>query len=287
MAHTARELEEVGVDALRRQDLKEAIGLLLQAADAYVAQGAPRDARRILGNVVSMFRGSTRPDQALGLVEQVLQLPAEAANDFALVNCASLLDLLGDPRAQDLWLRAGRTFLASMPLMDVNCRAHAAGAAIAQGHRDGPATARAVIAETPQASLQVGLVGAVGDSAGRLGLPYLAQAVWLMLKDPSTYNTSNQPFWRRLIDRLEPQAPLVAALLGYGLFATYSQPERTAELKPGLDEAVTVVAQARKVPLDAMVAAVKAADPRLLRAGVEQLIPKETWLVSGAPPAQA
>lgn len=287
MAATARELEEAGVDALRRQALQEAFGLLLQAADQHLAEGRPGEARRIVGNVIGLFRGGGRPEQALSLVEHVLELPAEPANDFALVSCASLLDLVGDPRAEELWLRAGRTFLASMPLMDLNCRAHAAGAAIAQSQSDGLARARAVVAEAPQPALQVGLVGAVGDSAGKAGVPFLAQAVWLMLRDTSTYNSSNAPFLRRLIDRLPPEAPLVASLLGFGLFATYSQPERTAELKPALDEAVTAVAKARNVTLDAMVAAVKAADPRILRAGVELLVPRESWLVSKAPLARA
>ena len=101
------------------------------------------------------------------------------------------------------------------------------------------------------------------------------------------FNTSNQPYWRKLIDRLSPEVPLVAMLLGFGLFATSSQPARAAELKPGLDGAVNAIAMARRLPLDAVVAEVKAADPRLLRAGVELLIARETWLVSTAPPARA
>src|SRR5262249_5687105 len=175
---------------------------------------------------------------------------------------------------------------AAQPLLSLVCHAHAAGAAFAGGIEGAlPGARRVVAALGPQGTpaLVTGLIGAVGDSAGDAGVPFLAQAVWLMLRHPDACNPSTAPYLPRLGARVGLADPLCVPVCALGLI-------RAGELrgKPDYDgvmahaaDLLRGVAAARGVSPDAVLDEIgrAALAVQALDASLRALVPAGLWLV--------
>lgn len=260
-----------------------------QAARAFRAEGAPDKVRTMLGNLGFARKLIGQHRAALEAYEEAVALltPQTPPQDrgMTLMGCAGVLDLLGDPRAGGTWIDAANAF-AVQPLMALLCRAHAAGAFFAQGKEEGLQETRRVIAAlgpngTP--ALVAGLIGAAGDSAGATGVPFLAQAVWLMLRHPEACNPSNAPYLPRFGARVGFADPICVSVCALGLIRAEQRrgtPEHSGVRGHALD-LLGAVAAARGRSPDAMLEELGRAAPTLDSLGekLRALAPPRLWLV--------
>jgi hypothetical protein len=219
----AQQLADAAMAAMHHGNLPQAAQQLEAAAHAFVRESNPGGAaasysnlafvRKLLGD----FRGGVAAvDEALKLVTTPSQ-----ERGMMLLTRAGLLDRLKDPDAQIAWTKAAQCF-AQQPTMQLVCRAHSAGAAIACGSQDGFAIGRDVVGQlgpAPSPALLAGLIGAIGDSAGDMGLPYLAHAMLVMHRHMEAFNSSNAPHWAALVERVGYHTTLGLGLCGLGMIA--------------------------------------------------------------------
>lgn len=286
-----RAVEAAANAAVQSGNVGEGVTGLLRAAELYIAAQQPAEARRLYSSVAFMMRQLGVLEGAVEVVNGALALPgAPEEDDWAMASFAGVLDRAIDPRASALWRRAADTFARTNPLMHLNCLAHAAGADLAHDEPNAlglaHATMRRLTPDTPP-SFVAGIIGAIGDSAGERGVPFLAQAVWLMVYQPDAYNTSTQPFWIQLIERSGFASELALALCALGLGCTVSQPALEQQLMPVVLGVTAECAKARGVAMEAMVEDVKRSVSLVgsLGATLERLVPRDHWLlVEPAPP---
>ena len=72
-------------------------------------------------------------------------------------------------------------------------------------------------------SMLAGFVGAIGDSAGPAGVPFLAQSVWVLTSDITAFNASTQPHWAMLVEQLGFDANLAVPLCVLALGGTLAR----------------------------------------------------------------
>ncbi len=218
---SARATEDEGMTALMDGRVDDAIALLARAADEYVTEKDDLGAMSVLANLAFLHRQHHQLPRALELTNRALAFPvAPADSAMALVNCAGVLDHALDRRARGVWMLAAQGFTGKQPLMQVVCLAHAIGAELAQGSSSGITAARALLAQVSLGAppaMVAGFVGAIGDSAGPHGVPFLAQAVWLMANDATAFTGSTQAHWALLVDRTGFGASLSLPLCVLGL----------------------------------------------------------------------
>ncbi len=276
--------------SLQRGDVPQAALWFESAARAFRVEGAPDKVRKVLNNLGFARRLLGQPQAAFEAYDEAVALlgpetpPQERG--LALMGCAGALDLLRDPRAGSAWVGAAKAF-AAQPLMALVCRAHAAGAFFAQGKEEALQAARQVVAAlgrngTPE--LVAGLIGAVGDSAGAAGVPFLAQAVWLMLQHPEACNASNAPYLVRFGERVGFADPLCVSVCALGLIRAGQRldtPEHSGVQGHAFD-LVRALAAARGVSPDAMLEEVGRAGPALDSLGekLRSLVPPRLWLMT-------
>lgn len=218
---SARATEDEGMTALMDGRPEDAVVLLARAADEYVAEQDDLGAMSVLANLAFLYRQHHQLPRALELTNRALAFsvpPADSA--MALVNCAGVLDRALDRRARGVWMLAAQGFTGKQPLMQVFCLAHAIGAELSLGSSSGVTAARALLAQVSLGAppaMMAGFVGAIGDSAGPHGVPFLAQAVWLMTSDPTAFTASTQAHWALLVERTGFAAPLSLPLCALGL----------------------------------------------------------------------
>lgn len=275
------------MQALTEGRAREAAELLSRAVSEYRSEGDLPGAMSVLGNLAFLSRQANDLERALQLTEEALALhvaPADAA--MALMNCAGVLDRLRDRRARGVWMLAAQGFTGKQPMLQVFCLAHAIGAELAQQSPNGVSAARALLSQVaPGASpsMLAGFVGAIGDSAGPAGTPFLAQAVWLLASDPSAFNASTQPHWAMLVEQLGFDADLAVPLCVLALGGTLARQGQqdfqtlTAATKPVFE----ACAEARGLDLSAFSALVQQQVSSLdtLPAALEALVPASSWVL--------
>ncbi|MFT3772599.1 MAG: tetratricopeptide repeat protein [Minicystis sp.] len=275
--------------ALQAGDFPQAALWFEKAARAFRAEGAPDRARAVLGNLGFARKLLGQHRAALEAYEEAIALltPKTPLQEqgMVLMGCAGVLDLLGDRRAGGTWMGAAKAF-AAQPLMVLVCQAHAAGAFFALGEEVALQSARQVVAAlgpsgTP--ALVAGLIGAAGDSAGAAGVPFLAQAVWLMLRDPEACNPSNAPYLLRFGERVGFADPICVPVCALGLIRA-EQRRGTPEhggVKGHAVDLLHAVAAARGKSPEAMLEDIGRAGPALDALGEKllALAPPRLWLV--------
>jgi hypothetical protein len=223
MTRTAgKQLHEQALEATARGELSLAASTLEAATRVLLDEGDRVGACFSLTSLAQVLKVLGDPRAALSASDRAgaLLTPDMGREPLGLylIQRGAILDLLGDaPEALRMYERATTIFGAStQPLMALKCAAHAAGAMIAAGDGAGghAAAGRAIEQAGPGAALIVSLLGAVGESAGSAGLPYLAQAALVVCSRPETFNSSNAPYIVLLADRLGHPHPLSAALCG-------------------------------------------------------------------------
>ncbi len=224
---SARATEDEGMTALMDGRMDEAVVLLARAADEYVVEKDDLGAMSVLANLAFLHRQHHQLPRALELTNRALTFPVAPADAaIALVNCAGVLDRALDRRARGVWMLAAQGFTDKQPLMQVVCLAHAIGAELAQGSSGGLTAARALLAQVSVGApvpMLAGFVGAIGDSAGPHGVPFLAQAVWLMANDATAFTGSTQSHWALLVERTGFAEPLALSLCVLGLGAALAR----------------------------------------------------------------
>jgi hypothetical protein len=193
-----------------------------RAAQAFVREGNAAAAATALSNLAFVRKLTGDLRGGLAAADEALRLvPAGPQRAMVLLTRAGLLDRLRDPTAQEAWLAAAQAF-SQQPGMQLSCRAHAAGAAIAQHQEDGFALARDAIGQLgpcPTPALLVGLLGAIGESAGGEGTPYFAHAMLVIHRHMDAFNSSNAPHWVALVERVGVHTQLGLGLGALGLVA--------------------------------------------------------------------
>ncbi|MBE2251934.1 MAG: hypothetical protein IAE78_20535 [Myxococcus sp.] len=224
---SAADTEAEGMKALMEGRAGDAVALLNRAADEFIAEQDDPGAVAVLANLAFLHRQQHELSRALELANQALAFgvaPADSA--MALVNCAGVLDRALDRRARGVWMLAAQGFTGKQPLMQVVCLAHAIGAELAHQGPAAVSAARALLAQVNAGAptpMLAGFVGAIGDSAGPAGLPFLAQAVGLMVSDPTAFTASTQPHWALLVERLGADHALAVPLCAFGLGAALAR----------------------------------------------------------------
>lgn len=292
---TAAETETLGMQALTEGRAAEAIDLLVRAAREYLLARDDAGALSVLANLAFVHRQRGELARALELVNQALTLPAPPTEvPLALVNCAGVLDRAVDRRAKGVWMLAAQGFVGKQPLMQVACLAHAIGADLAHDAPGGLPAARALLAQVAPgapASMVAGFVGAIGDSAGPKGLPFLAQAVWVLARDASAFTASNQPHWAALLEQVDATGPLIVPLCALGLGAVLGrQGEKDgAALSSGVNAVFDACARARGVDAQAFANLVKEGVASLgeLPGLLAALVPAGAWVLPPPWVAQA
>lgn len=264
---TPGETETEGLQALARGELARALERLSCAADGYRREADQAGLLAVLGNLAFLHRQRGALDEALALVDEALTLPVPPADvPMALVSCAGVLDAARDSRAKGVWMLAAHGFVGKKPLMQVVCLAHAVGADLARGAPQGLTAARALLAQvTPGAppSLVAGFVGAIGESAGAEGLPFLAQAVWVAAVDAQAFTASLVEPWAALLELLGVEHPLSLPLCALALGAVLSrQDEREGTQRWRAANGHLPVEPGRARPDSALSAGVRAAFDR-------------------------
>jgi hypothetical protein len=283
----AAETETAGMQALGQGRVTEAVQLLERAVGEFRAAGDDAGALGVLGNLAFLSLQTNDLARARAFTDQALSLPVPPAQGaLALVNCAGVLDRLGDKRARGIWMLAAQGFVGTQPLMQLVCLAHGIGAEVAQSSAAALTAARALLTQVgPGASpsLLAGLVGAMGESAGARGQPLLAQAVWLLAKEPAAFNGSTQPHWAALLEQLGYDSDLAVpcCVLALGaLLARQGQRDvqaLSAATKPVFD----ACAAARGLDETAFAALVQQSVPTLERLPdqLKALVSDEWWVL--------
>jgi hypothetical protein len=225
-ARPGREAFDAAMKALERGATLAAADAFEEAARAFHAECAPERAHTALANLGAMRRqlGDLRGAlQALDDASHHLAGAEDAQKrGFLLFHRAALLDRLNDPAAGEAWVEARKSFVAE-PVMAGVCEAHTAGATLATNPAKGLRAARAVLERlraTATPALLAGLLGAVGESAGDAGVPFLAQAVLVMRRHRDAFNLANAPFLVLLAERLGLASLLCAPLCALGMILT-------------------------------------------------------------------
>lgn len=284
---SAIDTETAGMQALTEGRSRDALELLGRAVTEYRAENDLAGAMSVLGNLAFLSRQANDLKRALALTEEALSLhvpPAEGA--MALMNCAGVLDRLRDRRARGVWMLAAQGFTGKQPMLQVFCLAHAIGAELAQQSPNAVSAARALLSQvgpgaTP--SMLAGFVGAIGESAGPAGVPFLAQSVWVLTSDLTAFNASTQPHWALLVEQLGFDADLAVPLCVLALGGTLARQGQkdfqtlTAATKPVFE----ACAEARKLDLEAFSSLVQQQVTSLdtLPAALEALVPESSWVL--------
>lgn len=203
----AAAIETLAMQKLQEGDGAQALTCFVLAADLHLQMNQRLEERRLLSSAAFLSRQLGDLTTAVELVTRALRYDGPLpANDMALASFAGVLDRAQDRRAASLWRVAAESFDDTLPLMRLVCQAHAIGADLARGVPVALPNARAFFAQLGPSTLPshwAGYLGAVGDSANAAGLPFLAQAAWVMARESSAWNESNAPFWWLLIERAQ------------------------------------------------------------------------------------
>jgi len=277
----AQQLADAAMVSMHQGNFVLAGQQLESAAQAFVREGNPGSAAAAYSNlgfvrkVLGDLRGGVAAvDEALRLVTQPSQ-----ERGMMLLTRAGLLDRLKDPDAQIAWTKAAQCF-AQQPSMALVCRAHAAGAAIACGSQDGFAIGRDVVGQlgpAPSPALLAGLIGAIGESAGDMGLPYLAHAMLVMHRHMDAFNSSNAPHWAALVERVGYHTTLGLGLCGLGMISASASAGKPDY--PGIMQHIGSVlercAQARGMTVDQLLTAIERDSQGIaaVRPALDQLAP--------------
>lgn len=284
---SARATEDEGMTALMDGRTEDAVVLLARAADEYVAEKDELGAMSVLANLAFLYRQHHQLPRALELANRALAFPVPPADSaMALVNCAGVLDRAMDRRARGVWMLAAQGFAGKQPLMQVVCLAHAIGAELAQGSTSGVTAARALMAQVSLGApppMMAGFLGAVGDSAGPHGVPFLAQAVWLMTNDATAFTASTQAHWALLVERVGFGEPLALSLCVLGLGAALARKNEKdfAAVSAGVRGVFESCAKARGLDEAAFAALVQAHAGALdsLPEALRGLVPEGHWVL--------
>jgi len=284
---SARATEDEGMTALMDGRTEDAVALLARAADEYVAEQDEFGAMSVLANLAFLYRQHHQLPRALELANRALSFPvAPADSAMALVNCAGVLDRALDRRARGVWMLAAQGFTGKQPLMQVICLAHAIGAELALGTSSGLTAARALLAQVSPGApppLMAGFVGAIGDSAGPHGVPFLAQAVGLMANDATAFTASTQTHWALLVERTGFGEPLALSLCVLGLAAALARKHEKdfAAVSAGVHAVFESCAKARGLDEAAFAALVQtnAGTLEALPDGLRALVPAGQWVL--------
>jgi hypothetical protein len=283
---------EQAMAAASRGELAVAAEHFEVAARGFVTAGKLGEAKAALSNLAFMRKGCGDFAGALAAIDEGVALFTAETSDREraplLLTRAGVLDRLADPAAVEAW-NATAEAMRAQPLMNVVCLAHAAGALMpidrAEARRRALEAIRLLGGEAPLPFL-VGLIGAVGDSApGATGIPFLAQASWLMFSHPETCTPSNAPFLEMLAERLGYEQPAAEALGLIGLMLASTKKD-TPDHRPVMSHVARILhggAAARSISVDAMAELCQrggAREPGELAAVLEALI-GEDWLIRG------
>ncbi len=288
MANDGARLAEAAFAAAQRGEYPDAVTGFERAAQAHLAARDTGGAFAALSNLamVRKLLGDLRG--AVAAIDQALALPSEPQpRMIALMTRASILDALDDREAITAWQAAAEQ--AADPAAESFARAHAAGALLKHGHPAALTTARAVIllanagtGATP--SQLIGIVGAIGESAGAAGVPMLAQAVLLLQRHMDAFDPSTAPFWDLLVDRVGPGTPFAIALCSFGLIVASlkrGQPEFPV-LMSRIGAVLDRIAHAHRISVEDVLAAIErrpelfqVVDPTL-----RGLIPADSWVIA-------
>ncbi|MBL8921470.1 MAG: hypothetical protein JNJ54_21600 [Myxococcaceae bacterium] len=291
---TPAETETEGMQALTRGEAANALELLSSAADGYRREGDQAGLLSVLGNLAFLHRQRGDLEQALVRVAEALGLPVPPAEvPMALVNCAAVLDAVGDARAKGVWMLAAQGFVGKKPLMQVVCLAHAIGADIARDAPQGLTAARALLAQvTPGAppSLVAGYVAAIGESAGAGALHFFAQALWVASVDAGAFTATTVDAWAALLDLLGAEHPLVLPLcaLALGVVMTRQGERDFAAVAAGVRAAFDRQATTRGLDAAAFAALVQqhVASLDALPASLAALVPEPRWVLPRPAPQE-
>jgi len=278
--------------AASRGELAVAAEHFEAAARAFVAAGKLGEAKAALSNLAFMRKGCGDFAGALAAIDEGVALFSAETTDREraplLLTRAGVLDRLADPAAVEAW-NATAEAMREQPLMKVVCLAHAAGALMqidrAEARRRALEAIRLLGGEAPLPFL-VGVIGAVGDSApGATGVPFLAQATWLMFSHPETCTPSNAPFLEMLAERLGYEQPAAETLGLIGMMLA-STKKGTAEHRPVMSHVARILhggAAARSISVEAMADLCQSSWSKELGdlvAMLEKLV-GEDWLIRG------
>lgn len=215
---------DAALEAAQRGQLGEASKLFEQAARAYLDAKDAEGAFNAFSNLAMVRKLVGDLRGGLAAIEEALALKAPAQQlAIAAMTRGSILDALDQVGAVAAWAQAATLFEDKATV--AFCLAHASGVFIKHGQPDAIVDVRKAIehAGEPTKSQLVGIVGAAGESAGKNGVPLLAQAVLLLKLHVDAWSPSTAPFWDLLVDRVGPGSPFGLALCSFGLVLTSMQ----------------------------------------------------------------
>jgi hypothetical protein len=184
---------------------------------------------------------------ALEACDRAFAIVPPSENVEAFITRSEALDELGMKTASQAWRDAGRW--AADPALKLRCDAHAAGAAVR--HERAPLPPELVGQRDP-AELAT-ILAAIGDSAGKDGHGYLAQAAWMVLNIDGLFTPTNIASIELLAQRVglsSESAYHLTALVLLRMLATKDAPDANQSAIAFVDR----VANARGMTRDALIA---------------------------------
>lgn len=290
---TPEQLLDEGMAAAQRSELTVAAQRFEAAARGFLAAGNRGSAQVALSNLAQMRKQAGDYRSALAAADEAVALFTPETPDreraYVLFNRAGVLDRLGDPAAFEAWTATVKAMGDQRGMMAVSL-AHAAGARLLTYREEGLHNARVAISllgEHATLAHVIGLIGAVGDSApGAAGIPFLAQAVWLMQQHPETCNRSNAPFLDMLAERIGLDHPIavLVCLLGLMLANARKGTEDHPAVMWWASRMVKRCSAARSLTIEVMLGELNARARELseLAPALERMVGRD-WLVPRGP----
>lgn len=259
------------------EPVRAAIAQWETAARRHVAAHELLAAANAYANAARLALRAGDGSSALHAADAGLQLHvAGVARSDLLIVRARALDCLDDPHAAFAWSDAGLG-TQDAELAEL-CFAHSTGAMIKHGIA-ALDTARILVTSTqhPGAAHEAALLGALGESAGRAGVPFLIQAVTVMHRQ-GALTPETIVYWEALLALVGDDLSLGLCALGVALLA--GSPKREA-LHARVLAAIERCAAARAITLEALLTdAVAFAHAHDVLAELRQLAGPEHWLLS-------
>jgi tetratricopeptide (TPR) repeat protein len=225
---------------------------------------------------LAALRISLRDAQgALEACDRAFAIVPPSENVEAFITRGHALDELGLKTAAQAWRDASRW--AADPSMKLGCDAHAAGAALR--HERAPLPPELVGRREPHELATI--LAAIGDSAGKDGNGYLAQAAWMVFNIDGLYTPSNVASIELLAQRVgltSESAYHLTALVLLRMLATKDAPDTNQRAIAFVDR----VANARGMARDALIAFLSRDNDPFTKIdfALRSLAARTPWLVS-------
>lgn len=270
-------------EALMRGDMLGAAAELERGAREREAGGDTGSAASMYRELAQLRRDMRDPQGALEACDRALAIVPPSLNYEAFVVRAGALDDQDNPLSVEAWRDAARW--ATSDLDKLVCEAHAIGGTVRHDAKKSelPKDYVAMLGSPPPPMTLTTVLGAIGQSAGKLGTGYLAQAAWIVFNVDGMMTVTAVDLLDALVRRVGETSEdgyTVAALIMLRL-AAKGPMEPTAA--PAAIAVVDRIAKARKLTREGLMQVLARDDNPFVKIdfALRSLAARTPWLIPG------